>query len=202
MKALYVTDRDAIGDARFAQVLEALAGAPVSVALREKSGTDREKVALARAARQCLGPGVPVYVHRRFDLALAAGADGVHLPASGLPHARVRAYAPRGFRVGVSTHSAREAQEAIAAGADVVVIGPIFATPSKRAFGPPLGPAALASLPPAASHGCEVFAIGGVSEERRVELEWNSGWLSNNAKIRLFQESACPRETAERIAAR
>jgi len=106
MKALYVTDREAIGDARFAQVLESLAGAPVSVALREKSGTDREKLGVARAARQRLGPGVPVYVHRRFDLALAAGADGVHLPASGLPLARVRACAPRGFRVGVSTHSA------------------------------------------------------------------------------------------------
>ena len=202
MKALYVTDREAIGDARFAQVLEALAGAPVSVALREKSGTDREKVALARAARQRLGPGVPVYVHRRFDLALAAGAGGVHLPASGLPLERVRASAPRGFRVGVSTHSAREAQEAIAAGADVVVIGPIFDTPSKRAFGAPLGPAALAALPPSASHACEVYAIGGMSEERLPELDPYRDRISGIAAVRLFQESARPREAAERIAAR
>ena len=202
MKALYVTDREAIGDARFAQVLESLAGAPVSVALREKAGTDREKLGVARAARQRLGPGVPVYVHRRFDLALAAGADGVHLPASGLPLARVRACAPRGFRVGVSTHSADEAREAIAAGADVVVIGPIFDTPSKRAVGAPLGPAALAALPPAASHGCEVYAIGGMSEERLPELDPYRDRIAGIAAIRLFQESARPRETAERIAAR
>jgi len=202
MKALYVTDREAIGDARFAEVLASLAGAPVSVALREKSGTDREKVARARDARQRLGSEVPLSVHRRFDLALAAGADGVHLPASGLPFARVRACTPRGFRVGVSTHSAQEAQEAIAAGADVVVIGPIFDTPSKRRFGAPLGPGALAALPPAASHGCEVYAIGGVMEERLSEFDPYRDRISGIAAIRLFQESARPREVAERLTAR
>ena len=202
MKALYVTDREAIGDARFARVLESLSGAPISVVLREASGTDQEKLALARAARERLGPDVPVYVHRRFDVALAAGAAGVHLPSSGLPLSRVRAYTPRGFRVGISTHSAAEAREAIAAGADVVVLGPIFDTPSKRAFGAPLGPAALATLPPAASHGCDVYAIGGISEERLPDLDPYRDRIAGIAAIRLFQESKQPRAAAERIDAR
>ncbi len=203
MKSLYVTDRGAIGDERFARVLERLAGAPeLSIELRETSGTDREKLGLARAVREQLGPGVPIYIHRRFDVALAAGASGVHLPANGLPLSRVRTHTPRGFRVGVSTHSPREAGDAIAAGADLVVIGPIFDTPSKRAFGGPLGTASLAALPPAASHGCEVYAIGGISQARLAELDPYRDRISGIAAIRLFQECADPRAVAERIAAR
>jgi thiamine-phosphate pyrophosphorylase len=203
MKSLYVTDRGAIGDERFARLLERLAWAPqLSVELRETSGTDREKLGLARAVREQLGPGVPIYVHRRFDVALAAGAAGVHLPANGLPLSRVRTHTPRGFRVGLSTHSPREAGEAIAAGADLVVLGPIFDTPSKRAFGAPLGPASLAALPPAESHGCEVYAIGGISQERLPELDPYRDRISGVAAIRLFQECADPRAVAERIAAR
>ena len=203
MKLLYVTDRGAIGDDRFARVLQRLAGAPqLSVELRETTGTDRNKLGMARTVREQLGPGVPIYVHRRFDVALAAGAAGVHLPANGLPLSRVRAQTPRGFRVGVSTHSAREAGEAIAAGADLVVLGPIFDTPSKRAFGPALGAASLAALPPAQSHGCEVYAIGGISQERLPELDPYRDRISGVAAIRLFQECADPRAVAERIAAR
>jgi thiamine-phosphate pyrophosphorylase len=202
MKALYVTDRGAIGDERFAGLLASLAAAPIAVALRETGGSDREQLALARKARGWLGPAVPVYVHRRFDIALAAEAAGVHLPANGLPVSRVRACTPRGFCVGVSTHSASEAREAIAAGADLVVIGPIFDTPSKRPFGPPLGTAALADLPESASHDCDVFAIGGISEERLAELEPFRDRIAGVAAIRLFQEAADPRAAAERIAAR
>ena len=113
---------------------------------------------------------MPLYVNRRFDLALAAGAEGVHLPADGLPVSRVRPNTPRGFRVGASTHSAAEAAAAIEEGADLVVLGPIFDTPSKRAFGPPLGPEELAKLPPACAHEADVYAIGGIGEEELAEL--------------------------------
>ncbi len=203
MKLLYVTDRGAIGDERFAGLLERLAGAPqLSVALRETSGPDLRTLLLARDARERLGPNVPIYVHRRFDVALAAGAAGVHLPANGLPFSRVRTHTPRGFRIGVSTHSPGEAGEAIAAGADLVVIGPIFDTPSKRAFGAPLGVASLAALTPAESHASEVYAIGGISEERLPELDEYRDRISGVAGIRLFQESMDPRAAAERIAAR
>jgi thiamine-phosphate pyrophosphorylase len=165
MNLLYVTDRAAIGGERLASVLDRLSGAPnLTVALREAPADDRILLERAREARDRLGNAVPLYVHRRFDIAMAAGAAGVHLPASGLPLPKVRASTPRGFRIGVSTHSASEAEQAISEGADLVVIGPVFDTPSKRPFGPPLGPAALAALPRRETHACDVYAIGGVDE--------------------------------------
>ena len=202
MKALYVTDRRAVGDARFFEILKHLAGAPLEVELRERGTEDREVLRVAVAARERLGPAVPLSVNRRFDVALAAGASGVHLSADGLPLDRVRASAPRGFRIGVSTHSANEAEAAIEAGADVVVIGPIFDTPSKRAFGPPLGVEALGRLPLLDTHGSEVLAIGGIDEDNLDALAPYRDRVSGIAAIRLFQEAASPRAAAERIAAR
>jgi thiamine-phosphate pyrophosphorylase len=202
MKALYVTDRSAVGDARFFEVLEALAGAPVAVELRERGTGDREVLRLALAARERLGPDVALTVNRRFDLALAARADGVHLPADGLPLERVRAWAPRGFRIGVSTHSVADASAAIAAGADVVVIGPIFDTPSKRAWGAPLGVEALGDLPPRDTHASEVLAIGGIAQDNLDALAPYRERISGVAAIRLFQEAASPRATAEQLASR
>src|SRR5262249_33947923 len=152
----------------------------------------------AVAARERLGPDVSLLVNRRFDVALAAGASGVHLPADGLPLTRVRAQTPRGFRIGVSTHSAAEARAAIADGADVVAVGPIFDPPSKRAYGPPLGPDALRDLPGLASHDCEVLAIGGIDEDKLGALDPYRDRISGIAAIRLFQESPRPRDVAER----
>ena len=203
MRALYVTDRRSAGDARVRETIEALAGAPgVSVQLRERETPDRECLAWAETARSKLGRQTPLFVNRRFDIALAAGADGVHLPASGLPLSRVRTRTPRGFRIGVSTHSPGEARLAIEAGADLVLIGPVFDTPSKTGFGPPLGVEALGSLPLQDEHGSEVLAIGGISEESLDRLEPWRDRIAGVAGIRLFQESADPRGLARRIAAR
>ena len=202
MKSLYVTDRAAIGDARLAAILDRLAGAPgLAVTLRDGTAGDALTLERARDARRRLAEAVPLYVHRRFDIALAAGADGVHLPSHGLPPQKVRAHTPRGFRIGVSTHSPDEADRALAEGADFVVLGPIFDTPSKRVFGPPLGPEALAALPARGGHSGEVFAIGGVDEARLAELAAYGDRIAGVAAIRLFQESADPRAVAERIAA-
>ncbi len=203
MKALYVTDRRAASDERFEEVLESLAGSPLlAVQLREKGASDRETLAWAAAARRALGPDVALYVNRRFDLALASRAEGVHLPSDGLPLPRVRANTPRGLRVGVSTHSAAEAAEAISGGADLVVIGPMFSTPSKTSLGEPLGPDALAGLPPTREHRSDVFAIGGISEENLALLEPYRDRISGVAGIRLFQEAPDPGAVARRIAGR
>ncbi|MCA1582382.1 MAG: thiamine phosphate synthase [Acidobacteria bacterium] len=203
MKTLYVTDRPAVSDERFEAVLESLAGAPLlTVQLREKGASDRQTIAWAAAARRALGPDVALYVNRRFDLALASGAEGVHLPSDGLPLPRVRANTPRGFRVGVSTHSAAEAAEAISGGADLVVIGPVFSTPAKAPLGDPLGPEALRDLPPAREHGSDVFAIGGISEENVALLEPYRDRISGVAGIRLFQDAPDPGAVARRIARR
>jgi thiamine-phosphate pyrophosphorylase len=199
---LYVTDRSSIGDEAFARTLDALAASPnVLVQLREKEGPDVELLERARAARERLGPD-RLFVNGRFDVALASGAAGVHLPADGLPLARVRSETPRGFRVGVSTHSAEEARAAIGDGADLVVLGPIFDTPSKRRFGPALGTAALEQLPLLVDHGAEVYAIGGIDEEWASTLEPYADRITGIAAVRLFQESGDPRAVAERISRR
>ena len=202
MKALWVTDRQAVGDARFEELLAALAGTPgLSVQLRERETSDRDCLSWARLARSRLG-STPLYVNRRLDIALAAGADGVHLPSSGLPLPRVRSAAPRGLRIGVSTHSPAEAARAIDDGADLVVLGPIFDTPSKRRFGPPLGPESLDALPPRAGRASEVYAIGGVTGDNIERLEPYRDRIDGIAAIRYFQEAADPRAAAETLAAR
>jgi thiamine-phosphate pyrophosphorylase len=203
VRLLYVTDRAAIGDERFRRVLSELADAPaLSVSLREREATDREVLELAAAAREMLGPRVPLFLHKRLDIAFAVGAEGVQLPENGLPLARVRAAAPRPLRVGVSTHSVDDAAAAIEAGADRVVIGPIFPTPSKAPFGPPLGPSALGALPPAADHGSEVYAIGGIDESRIQELDRWRDRITGIAAIRMIQEAPDPRGVAARVGAR
>ena len=199
MKALYVTDRSAVSDEKLEEILARLSGAKgLSVELREKGCSDRELFARARRAKEILSD-TPLSVNRRFDVALAAGAQGVHLPAGGLPVERVKANTPRGFGVGVSTHSAAEAKAALEAGADVVVLGPIFDTPSKRAYGRPLGPEVLADLPPASDHSAEVYAIGGIDLDRLEALLPFRDRITGIAAVRLFQDAKDPRAVLARL---
>src|SRR5688572_9010411 len=149
---MVVTDRraaEAHGREVVDVVARALAGLPSGgalVQLREKDLPARELLQLARALievaheRRCL-----LLVNDRIDVALAAGADGVHLPESGLPIAAARRLShPGRFLVGTSVHSADAAGAAARDGADLIVCGPVWDTPSKRASGHgPIGPAEL-----------------------------------------------------------
>jgi len=201
MKALYVTDRAAIGDQPLRNILDRLSGVrDLSVQLREKAIADAAYLDGARDAKSRVGPNVPLFVNRRFDIALAAGADGVHLPAEGLAVERVRAVTPRGFRVGISTHSAQEVSRAIESRADLILIGPIFETPSKAALGSPLGAGALGQLPRTSEHESEVYAIGGVNEETLDELMSYRDRITGIAAIRMFQEASDPRAVAAHLA--
>jgi thiamine-phosphate pyrophosphorylase len=94
-----------------------------------------------------------------------------------------------------------EAARAIDQGADLVVLGPVFDTPSKREFGPPLGTRVLAGLPRREAQGADVFVIGGIDESRIPELVQFADRISGVAGIRLIQEAAEPRAVVERIVA-
>lgn len=175
-RLLLVTDRRAIRGRSLVEVVErALTGiagvapADVAVQLREKDLDGGPLTELARALRGVTArAGVALYVNDRVDVALAVGADGVQLGTTSVALEDVldlesRCVIPSHLGVAVSIHGASDL-EALAASARrrvaFAVLGPIFDTPSKRRYGPPLGPAALAE---ASRFGVPLVAVGGVS---------------------------------------
>jgi thiamine-phosphate pyrophosphorylase len=169
---LFVTDRNAtLGRPLLEVVQGAIAGGVDRIMVREKDLPGGELLLLARAvveAARAAGGRCRVIVNDRLDVALAAKAAGVHLPADGLPIAGAREHAGKKFLVGRSVHSLAEARQAEKEHADYIVLGPVFATPSKAAFGPPLGPAALRKI--AESVRIPVWAIGGIVPGTAAEL--------------------------------
>ena len=165
-----VTDRAAAGGRSLAEVVSACAAAGLPlVQVRDKAASGRELVELARAVREVTAPtGSRLVINDRVDVAAAVGADGVHLPAGGIPPRDARALLGPGPLVGVSTHSPAEAEGAAGEGADYVVFGPVYDTPSKREYGRPQGLAALAEA--CRRTPVPVLAVGGVTPERVGEL--------------------------------
>jgi thiamine-phosphate pyrophosphorylase len=166
--------------------LRALGAAGIgAVQIREKDLEDGALYDLTRLARETLPPATRVLVNGRLDVALAAGADGAHLPADGLPAAPLRARFGPGLLLGRSTHSTEEVERARDEGMDYVVFGPVYATPGK---GEPTGIAALAGAARAAGPGVPVFALGGVTLGRFGETA--AAGAAGVAGIRLFQDAA------------
>ena len=131
--------------------------------IREKKLPTRTLYDLvARAAEITRGTATRLLVNDRFDVARAAGADGVHLTSVSLPARIVREVCGSEFLIGVSTHSLDEARRARDEGADFVVFGPVFETESKRGFGPPQGLEKLRRVT-GELRGFPVLAIGGVT---------------------------------------
>ena len=150
-----VAGRDLVALARAAE-----AGGASAVQLRLKEAPAREQVALARALVQALG--IPVLVNDRPDIAIAAGAAGVHLGVDDLPVPAARAIAPPGFVIGASVGSDDEA--GAAAGADYWGIGPWRVTPTKADAGEGLGEDGFARLVRLAA-GKPCLAIGAIKPE-------------------------------------
>jgi thiamine-phosphate pyrophosphorylase len=161
VRLMLVTDdrllagRDVVSLARAAQ-----AGGAGAVQLRLKEAPAREQVALARAVVAVLT--IPLLINDRPDVAIAAGAAGVHLGADDLPVALARRIAPTGFVIGASVGS--EGEAAAAAAADYWGIGPWRVTKTKTDAGEELGPAGFARLARLAA-GRPCLAIGGVRPE-------------------------------------
>jgi len=165
-----VTDRLKTPERGLLDALEAsLAAGVPAVQLREKDLAGRELYRLALEVRELTSRyGARLLVNDRIDVALAVEADGAHLPADSFAVAEARRLLGPDRLIGVSTHSAVEAIEAQAQGADFVLLGPIYDTPSKRPFGPPLGPGVLRAA--RAEVAIPIFAIGGITAANAPEV--------------------------------
>jgi thiamine-phosphate pyrophosphorylase len=159
-----VTDRAVCASGTLETVVDRACAAGVrAVQLREKDLSAKALHELAVKMRDVTRRRRSrLFINDRADIALGVGADGVHCPEGGLPVRVTRRIFPEAL-VGASAHSLERAKEAAAAGADFVLFGPVFATPSKARFGKPQGLDALAIV--ARDAGVPVFAIGGITPE-------------------------------------
>jgi thiamine-phosphate pyrophosphorylase len=142
----------------------ALRGGVDLVQLRDKTAGDEEILAAAAwAAERCAAHGALFIVNDRPDLAVRAGADGVHVGQDDTPVAEARAAVGGDAIVGLSTHSIAQADAGAVSGADYIAVGPVHATPTKEGR-PAIG---LDPVRHAAAHvhGVPWFAIGGIDPE-------------------------------------
>lgn len=182
-RLLAISDRASLPEGDLAAWLAPLGAAGIdAVQIREKDLDDRSLYVLARLARSSLPPRARLLINGRVDIALAAGADGAHLPADGPPLSALRQRFGPGVLLGLSTHHVEEVEQALQDGADYVTFGPVWPTSSKASFGPPLGTGELAR---AAAVGIPVYALGGVTLDRFGEAA--AAGAAGIAGIRLFQ---------------
>lgn len=170
--------------------LDALAAAGVeAVQVRAKQLDDRALFDLARRVVALAAGRCRVLVNGRIDLALAAGADGVHLPADGLPAGPLRRLGGPHFLIGRSTHRPQEVAAARLEGCDFAVFGPLRATPGKPGRdGEPAIPG-LDGLAAACRLGLPVLALGGVERAEHVRQAAAAG-AAGVAAIRAFADPA------------
>jgi thiamine-phosphate pyrophosphorylase len=199
----YVTDRRSLSEAEARQAqetllskIEAAAAAGVDwIQIREKDLSGRDcglltREALQRAAKSTASNAAParILLNDRQDVALSERAGGVHLGEDSLPLLEAKRLSnaqAQDFLIGVSCHSLEAARSAASGGANYLFFGPVFATPSKAAFGAPQGLDRLAEVCRAVS--IPVLAIGGITLANASECL--AAGVSGIAAIRLFQDA-------------
>ena len=150
------------------QARQALAGGATALQLRDKEAGGGELFAEARQMLcLCRELGVPLFVNDRLDIALACGADGVHLGQSDLPVAEARRLAPRPFIIGASARTPEDAERAVRDGADYLGVGAVFPTGSKE-DAQVIGLDGIRAITREAA--VPVVAIGGVSLDNLGEV--------------------------------
>jgi thiamine-phosphate pyrophosphorylase len=146
------------------RVAAAVRGGATSVQVRLKAAPPREVVEITRAIM--IRTSVPVIVNDRADIALAAGAAGVHVGEADLPVIAIRRFAPANFIIGASLGS--DAELANAKGADYVGIGPVFGSDSKGDAGSAIGVDGFERL--ARMVELPAVAVGGITADRALQI--------------------------------
>ena len=193
----YVTDRPTLGKGRLLNLVrEALEAELDWIQLREKGTPTNELIQIAeKVVRLPRESHQKLILNDRLDIALACGFDGVHLGGTSFPVGVVRKRVPAGFIVGASVHHLDEAVTAEREGANYVVFGPVFATPSKLKYGPAQGIKKLHAVTSLLS--IPVLAIGGISLANFQECL--KAGAAGIAAISLFQTCRSVREVISQL---
>lgn len=147
---------------------QALAGGCALLQLRVKQLSDARRLELSRAlAERCRAAQVPLWINDRADLALLAGAQGLHLGQDDLPVDEARRIVGA-LPIGLSTHNLGQVRSAAQAGMALIGFGPVFATQSKARPDPLVGIDGLAQA--CALSNCPVVAIGGIRRENAAQV--------------------------------
>jgi thiamine-phosphate pyrophosphorylase len=147
----------------------AIAGGATVIQLRDKTASTRLLVEEGQALRRLTRErGALLIVNDRIDVALAVDADGAHVGQDDMPAALAREMLGPARILGVSAGNLAEAEAAVAAGADYLGVGPIYATRGKDDAGAPVGPDLLAQI--AARWNTPQVAIGGISVENTTDV--------------------------------
>lgn len=192
-----VTDRNQTAGRDLFWILEqALDGGVKAIQLREKDLSGRDLFSLAeRSHKLCRAYDAALFINDRVDVAMAVDAAGVQLTIASLPVVTARALLGPQKIIGVSTHSLQEAKEAEQAGADFVLFGPIYFTPSKATYGAPQGLPALKTI--VANISLPVYAIGGIKPEN-IDSTKKLG-VRGVALISAIVSAENPKEAATRM---
>jgi len=197
-RLLAITDRHATGGRPLLEIVRgALAGGARLVQLREKDLDGGPLLEFAEALLvEARRSGARLLVNDRLDVALAADADGVVLPANSFPTDVARRLLGRSKLIGRSTHSVAEVERAAADGCDFALFGPVFETPSKLAHGAPQG---VERLREAARITIPLYAVGGVTAGNAAAVV--AAGAHGVAVIREVMSAVNPREAVARLLA-
>lgn len=198
MLTLYlVTDRGMTGERPLDDVVnEAVAGGVTCVQLREKRSSTREFLREAERLVPVLdGTGVPLLINDRVDVALAVGADGVHLGQHDMPAATARALLGPDAIIGVSVETMADVDALQDADIDYVAVSPVFATPTKRDTAQPWGLDGLARVRARTRH--PLVAIGGLN--RRNVADAVASGADGVAVVSAICAAPDPRRAAEHL---
>jgi thiamine-phosphate pyrophosphorylase len=204
LKVYLVTDRDLSRDRSLDEIVDrAVAGGVTAVQVREKELGARRFVEETRALHRLLADrGVPLFVNDRIDVALAAGADGVHVGQDDLPAADARRMIGPEVLLGVSVATEEEARRAVADGADYVSVSPVFLTPTKPDALGDVGLEGVAVVRRAVE-GAPVLAIGGIdpSNARSVVAAGADGVAVVSAIVSADDPEGAARRLREEVEA-
>jgi thiamine-phosphate pyrophosphorylase len=165
-----VTDRNLAGSRSVESVIEAaVRGGVTAVQLREKALSIREFIATARRIQKIVGPrGIPLIINDRLDVALAVGAEGVHLGPKDIPYEDARRILGHGAIVGISVENAAQAVKAEEWDVDYLGVSPVFPTPTKTDTAAAWGLDGLRRMRKHSRH--VLVAIGGINDSNAGQV--------------------------------